>query len=419
MKPFLALVSPALLLLSAATCAFGSSVLTHEALVDAMWDKELQPILQAKYRNLTPESLKNAHAYAYGGAILQDLGYYPHGSAHFSDLTHYVRTGDFVLSLLANAKDPNEFAFALGALSHYTSDIDVHRFATNRAEAMLYPKLARKFGPVVTYEQDPAAHLKTEFGFDVLEVARGNFSPQAYHDFIGFNVAAPLIGRAFLATYGFDLKSMFPDFERAVGSYRRTVSRTIPMATRTAWAQKSHEIQGAQPGMTQRKFIYLMSRSSYEQEWGKQYDLPTTSDRALALALKLLPPIGPLRALRFKMPTPAAEKLFMQSFSRAAAQYRTQLDALSQGSLRLPNLNYDLGQLAPPATYALEDKAYAYWLEQLAIAHYEQVTPPIRADILNYYCNLDAPFKTKKHERDWTALLGRLQQLKTQTVADR
>ena len=191
------------------------------------------------------------------------------------------------------------------------------------------------------------------------------------------------------------------------------------MATRVAWAQRSHDIQRAQPGMTQRKFIYLMSRSSYEQEWGKQYDLPTARDRALAWVLKLLPPVGPLRALRFKTPTPPAEKLFMQSFSRAASQYQMQLDALSQGSLRLSNVNYDLGQLAPPATYALEDKAYAYWLEQLAKAHYEQVTPQIRADILSYYCNLDAPFKTKKNEREWTALLARIQQLKTQTVANR
>jgi len=190
-----------------------SSVLTHQALIDALWDVKLKPILQATYPQATPEQLKMAHGYAYGGSIIQDLGYYPHGSKEFSDLTHYVRTGDFVLALIAGSHDLNQLAFALGALSHYVSDVDIHRGATNVAEAILYPKLKRRFGDVITYEQAPGAHLKTEFGFDVLEVARGNFAPQAYHDFIGFYVATDLIQRAFFRTYGLQLTDVSRDFE--------------------------------------------------------------------------------------------------------------------------------------------------------------------------------------------------------------
>src|SRR3954452_3286681 len=180
--------------------------------------------------------------------------------------------GTSFFSLINEAKDLNEFAFALGALSHYVSDSDVHRFATNPGEAMLYPKLKRRFGNVVTYEKDPAAHLQTEFGFDVLEVAKGNFAPQAYHDFIGFNITRPVLERAFRDTYGFDLKALLPDFDRSMGSYRRDVSKLIPLATRVAWAQHEDEIRKAHPGITRKRFLYIMRRSSYERNWGKQYD---------------------------------------------------------------------------------------------------------------------------------------------------
>ena len=395
----------------------GCSVLSHEAVVDALWKVKLQPLLVARYPNAGPAELKTAHGYAYGGSIIQDLGYYPHGSKPFSDMTHYVRTGDFVLSLIAEARDLNEFAFALGALSHYASDIEVHRFATNPGEAILYPKLKRRFGPIVTYEQDPAAHLKTEFGFDVLEVARGEFAPQDYHDFIGFYVAEPLLTRALYDTYGLELSDFFPKFDKTIGSYRRAVSRTIPEATRVAWAEREKDIQSARPGMTRERFVYLMSRSSYERDWGKQYEGPTAGDRLLAFTLRLLPPVGPLRALRFKMPTAEVEKLFMQSFERCANQYGAELEQASRDSLRLENQNYDLGEVAAPAAYALEDDAYARWLNDLARTNYETVTPGIRSEFLRYYQHLDAPFDTKKNGKAWARLLRQLQGLKVQQQA--
>ncbi len=395
-----------------ANSALGCSVLSHEAVVDALWDVMLQPALKVRYPNASQEQLKTAHAYAYGGAIIQDLGYYPHGNEQFSNMTHYVRTGSFVLSLLAEARDLNELAFALGALSHYPSDTQVHRFATNPGEAALYPKLERKFGPVVTYEEDPAAHLKTEFGFDVLEVAKGNFAPEAYHNFVGFAVAQPLLERAFRDTYGLELSDMFSDFNRTVGSYRWAVCNMIPKATRIAWAQREHDIQHAQPGMTHNKFIYIMSRSSYERDWGRQYDVPRPGDRVWAALLRVLPPVGPLRALRFRMPTPEIEKLFMQSFDNAAKEYGGELRAEQANKLQLPDVNYDLGVTAPPGTYALQDQSYAYWLNQLAGRRFQTVTPQIRSELLTYYSDPDAPFATRKSATKWNTLLAQLQSLR-------
>jgi hypothetical protein len=380
--------------------------------VDALWVVKIEPVLRARFPNATPEDLKRAHGFAYGGAIIQDLGYYPHGSEQFSDLTHYVRTGDFIKALIDESQTLEEYAFAIGALSHYVADLDGHRYATNVAEPILYPKLEKKYGKFITYEQNPLAHLKTEFGFDVLEVAQGNFAPQAYHDFIGFYVANGSLERAFHDTYGLNLQDVFKDFKKAVGSYRRAVSRTIPTATRIAWAQKQKDIQKAQPGITRRRFVYVMSRSSYEKAWGKDYDRPTLGDRFLAVLLKLLPPIGPLKALQFKMPTPQVQTLFMASFTRAADQYRGKLQEAQEHRLSLPNENYDVGAVTPPATYRLDDDVRAYWLKKLAEKNFQTITPEIRGNLLAYYQNLNAPFDTKRHAKNWQELLTQLNQLK-------
>ncbi len=391
---------------------FGCSVLAHEALVDALWDVTLRPLLKARYANASEQDLNTAHAYAYGGAIIQDLGYYPHGSEQFSDMAHYVRTGSFVLSLITESQDLNELAFALGALSHYPSDTQVHRYATNPGEAALYPKLERRFGPLITYEEDPAAHLKTEFGFDVLEVAKGNFAPEAYHNFIGFAVAEGLLERAFRDTYGLELTEMFSDFDRTVSSYRWAVCNMVPKATRIAWAERARDIEHAQPGITHNKFIYIMSRSSYERDWGKQYDSPKAGDRVWAEVLRLLPPIGPLRTLRFKMPTPHVEQLFMRSFDNAAKEYAGELEAEQAKKLQLEDVNYDLGEKAAPGVYTLQDRSYAYWLNELARRRFQTVTPQIRNELLTYYRDPDARLATRKNAKEWNRLLLQLQNLR-------
>jgi hypothetical protein len=401
----------------AVNSCLGCSVLSHEAIVDALWDVKLKPMLLARYPRASPTELRQAHGYAYGGAIIQDLGYYPHGNKKFSDLTHYVRTGDFILALLSESQDLNELAFALGSLSHYVSDVEVHRYATNPGEPALYPKLKRKFGPVVTYEENPAAHLKTEFAFDVLEVAKGHFAPEAYHDFIGFYVAKPVLSKAFKAIYGLEMSDLFPDFDRTIGSYRRAVSNTIPKATRIAWAQKKDEIERSEPGVTRTRFVYVMKRSSYERDWGRRYDRPSPGEQVLAVLLKLIPPIGPLGALKLKMPTPQIEDLFMRSFDRAAAQYSGRLADSRDNKLHLDNVNYDLGLVTRPGTYRLQDEIYAYWLGEVAKKNFATVTPDIKKDLLNYYRDPKTPIATKRHPKDWSRVLAQVDSLKLSSGA--
>src|ERR1700758_2000988 len=114
------------LLLVVLMCSGGSSaysVLTHEQIVDLLWTDEIRPLLLQRYPGMSEDEIKEAHAYAYGGAVIQDLGYYPFGNREFSNLVHYVRSGDFVHELLLESQDADEYAFALGALSHYASDI--------------------------------------------------------------------------------------------------------------------------------------------------------------------------------------------------------------------------------------------------------------------------------------------------------
>jgi hypothetical protein len=204
------------------------SVLTHEALIDRNWEREIKPLLLARFRTATEEQFKEARAYAYGGAIIQDMGYYPFGSKFFSNLAHYTRSGDFVTALLRDAQDLNEYAFALGALAHYAADNEGHPAAVNRAVPLLYPKLRAKFGSNITYEDNPAAHLKTEFALDIVEVARGKYASESYHDFIGFKVSKPLLERAFSDTYSIELKDQFRSLDLALGTYRYTVSKVIP-----------------------------------------------------------------------------------------------------------------------------------------------------------------------------------------------
>jgi hypothetical protein len=377
------------------------SVLTHEAIIDSAWDTNIQKLLLKRYPHSTPDDLRKAHAFAYGGAIIQDLGYYPHGNKLFSDLTHYVRSGDFIQALLRDAQNLNEYAFAVGAVAHYASDNSGHRLATNRAVPILYPKLERKFGPVITYADDPNSHLKTEFGFDVLEVAKGRYASQAYHDFIGFSVAQDLLDRAFLETYGITVKSLIKDEEEAISSYRHSVSSLIPEATRIAWELKKDDIQKDAPGLTRNKFLYNLKRSSYEQEFGKNYQKPTFQEKFLAWLTRILPKIGPLKALAFRTPTPQTEKFLEESFNKTLDSYRGYLTELSEGEhIVLPNDNFDVGATTARGEYTLADAAYAHLLEKLAETQFAQITPEMREDILNFYAAPPAtptrPTKNKK-----------------------
>src|SRR5262245_22764699 len=274
------------------TNLYSYSVLTHEAIIDSAWRDSIEPLLRQRFPRATAQELQAAHAYAYGGSIIQDMGYYPFGSHFFTDLTHYVRSGDFVAAMLHEAATLNECAFALGAIAHYAADTAGHLIAINRAVPMLYPKLKRKYGPEVTYADDAGSHLKTEFGFDVLQVAKGRYASNAYHDFVGFEISKPLLERVFRKIYGLELKDVFDALDLSIGTYRKTVSDLIPQMTRIAWVIKKDEIAKSQPGVTRDKFLYNLSRAEYAKSWGTNYKLPGIRSRLLSFAIRIVPKSG-------------------------------------------------------------------------------------------------------------------------------
>ena len=388
------------------------AVLAHEAIVDSAWDTNIRPLLVKRFPGATAAEIKEAHGYAYGGAIIQDMGYYPHGSFFFSDLTHYVRSGDFVLALLRDAKDINDYAFALGALAHYAADNEGHPIGTNRAVPLLYPKLKKKYGDSVTYEDDRLAHIKTEFGFDVLEVARGRYAPDSYHDFIGFGVSVPLLEQAFQETYGLDLKAVLSEENKVINSYRHDVSQLLPKATRIGWSLKKNEIMKDQPGITKKKFIYNLSRASYQKNWGKDYQAPTLGERFLAFLVRILPKIGPLRVLELRTPTPETERMFEASFNATLDRYRQLLSQIGSGRPQLPNDNFDTGETTEPGKYRLSDEAHAKLLDTLAKQDFAGASPEVRAELLEFFGHPDAPYAMKRQPKKWTKVQTDLERLK-------
>src|ERR1039458_9736520 len=244
----------ACLLIGVARPSAAYSLLTHEELVDILWKDQIEPLLLKRFPASTPAQLRQAHAYAYGGCLIQDLGYYPFGNEFFSDLAHYVRTGDFITNLIRESADLDEYAFALGALAHYSADNSGHPLV-NRAVALAFPKLRAKYGEAVTYADAPRAHIQTEFGFDMTQVAKNHYTSDQYHDRIGFQVSRPLLERAFLDTYGLRLEDVLSDVDLAIGSFRRAVSQVIPEMTRAALTAYHPEDVKDTPNATDRKSV--------------------------------------------------------------------------------------------------------------------------------------------------------------------
>ena len=393
------------------------SVLTHEAIIDSAWDQNIKPLLLQRFPQTAPDDLKHAHAYAYAGAIIQDMGYYPFGSREFSDLVHYVRSGDFVVNMIRDSQDLNEYAFALGSLAHYAADTEGHSIAVNPSVALQYPKLESEYGREVTYEEDPSAHLKVEFGFDALQVARGHYAPDSYHDFIGFKVSKPVLQRAFQDTYSLQLKDVFKDLDLALGTYRFTVSHVIPEMTKVAWDLKKKELMQAEPKLTRRKFVYYISRASYRKEWDGRHEEPGIGARFLAFLFRILPKVGPLKAASYKVPTPQTAKLFEDSFDKTLDFYRYLLGEVGKGNLTLTNRDFDTGEPTRPTEYQLADKAYSKLAIQLSKKPPENVDPKVVENILGYYRDPNLPYATKKDPDVWQQTLTAVNKLRTETAA--
>lgn len=382
-------------LLSFAPTLQAYSVLTHEAIIDTVWKDSFEKVLLKRFPRATADDLRQARAYAYGGCIMQDMGYYPLGSHFFTDLAHYVRSANFVQAMLRDAQDINEYAFALGALAHYVADNTGHPLAINRAVPMLYPKIRKKYGEYATYGDDPTAHIRTEFAFDVLQAARGRYVSQAYHDFIGFEVSKPVLERAFRETYGLEVDDVFDALDASIKSYRTSVSKTIPKATKIAWEIKKDEIVQNMPGATPQTFVY-------------NYRKPGFGTKILAAVIRVVPKVGPLKALAFHAPTPETEKLFLQSFNVTVDRYRQLLAAEQAGRLRIPDENFDLGEPPKAGDYKLADDTYAKLVERLARRDFSGVSLALRNDILTFYKDRSAPIATKRDNKQWQRVVEAL-----------
>ena len=393
------------------------SVLTHEEVVDLLWKDDIQPLLTKRFPGASSEDLKKAHAFAYGGSLVQDMGYYPFGNKYFSDLTHYVRSGDFILNLLHEAADLNEYAFALGALAHYSSDNIGHPIV-NQAVALEFPKLRRKFGEKVTYADNPKAHIRTEFGFDVTQVAKNRYTSDRYHDFIGFEISKPVLERAFQDTYGIPLDSVISNEDLAIGTFRRAISHILPEMTRVALVARKKELVAETPNFNSRKFRYYLSRANYQREWGKGYRRPGFGTRVLAFFLRFVPKVGPFKALDFKIPTQKTEDLYIASVDHTLDNYRTLLSDVKRNNLHLPDTDFDTGRIAQAGEYVLTDKAYAHLLDQLAHHDFEEVTPELRNNILGFYGDTSAPIATKRNAVAWQKAQDQLERLRTFVPSD-
>ena len=403
-----------LVVLMSSGCGFAYSVLTHEEIVDLLWKSEIRPLLTERFPGLTEEQIKEAHAYAYGGSVIQDLGYYPFGNKEFSNLVHYVRSGDFVRELLLESRDVNEYAFALGALSHYTADINGHP-AVNEAVAIHYPKLRAEYGNSVRYAQDRTAHLKTEFGFDTLQVAKNRYAPEQYHDFIGFKVAEPLLERTFPVIYGLELKDVLTHEDLAVGSFRFSVSRVIPEMTQVALEVHKKDLIRETPDFAREKFLYRLSRSDYEREWGKIYTRPGLGTRFLAVLLRFIPKVGPFKGLGFNNPTPQTEDLYIKSIDTTVDRYRAFLEQVRAGTLVLPNCDLDSGNDTKAGEYSLTDETYASLLAEISAKKFDRTSPQLRQNVLEFYSDPSLPIETKKDPARWQSVQSNLSQLKSMT----
>ena len=325
----------AAILVGTSTPADAYSVLSHEEVVDMAWKTNIVPMLKQRFPGITDDDIREAHAYAYGGSVIQDIGYYPFGSHYFSDLLHYVRPQEFVEALIRDSTTPDEYAFALGALAHYCGDTIGHP-AINIVTAEENPPLSHRFGRIVTYGEDPTAHIRTEFGFDVVEVAQGHYSQENYRDFIGFQVSKPLMEKAFQETYGIPMSSVMTHEDLAIGTYRRSVSSLIPKMTRLAFVSYKKQIQQAAPGIDKRKFLYRLNQTEFKKDFGTDYYHVGFFGHIASFFLHIVPKIGPFKALKVTLPDAQEQDTYIKSVNATVDEYRRDLAAIQAAPAPLP-----------------------------------------------------------------------------------
>ncbi|MEO7030078.1 MAG: zinc dependent phospholipase C family protein [Acidobacteriaceae bacterium] len=437
-------------------CSFGNSaraysLLTHEQLIDLTWKDSIVPLLLSRYPTLTPEQLELARAYAYGGCVIQDIGYYPFGDKNFSNLTHYVRTGDFIVNLFRNAGNADELAFAIGALSHYIGDTVGHSLATNLAVPQEFPKLKARYGKVVNYAEGEHQHVQTEFAFDINEIAHHRVAPSHYLKHIGLEVPIKQLALAFYQTYG-----LAEDFSGTRGrrvnvrGYRFAVRSFIP---RIAYAltllhRKDEPADPMTPEVAE--LIKETTIVAAENNWDLYRRHAGIGTYTLAGFLYIVPKFGPLKLAAVKGPTPDTEALYLHSVAMSIGALRRVLHRFTPPPTTVPtaaiaaaadpaaepapanpaakqdvprqssdprhplkNRDLDTGFVVRPGGYRLTDDTYADLVHRLALKPEGPIPPAIKEDILAYYANPDSPITTKQDQERWAQVQADLVTLQT------
>lgn len=389
------------------------SVQTHEQLIDLTWKSSIRPALLARFPGMTEAQLKEAHAYAYGGCAIQDLGYYPFGKILFSDLTHYVRSGDFVRSLLRNARTPDELAFAIGALSHYVGDTQGHSKAVNLAVPQEFPTLQQRYGPVVTYDEDPHAHVRTEFAFDINEISKHRFAPSAYLRHVGLQIPGDLLRRSFYETYGLDEQKIIGHHRPVLRGYRFAVRNFLP---RIAYAETVLHRNAMPPDTPTDAFQALkaqLAQSDFENGWDQYRKRAGVGTYLLAGTIVILPKIGVLSELSIKGPTQDTEQKYVESVVLSTSVLKHAIEELTSVQQTLPNLDLDTGAKVRPGGYRLTDQTYAALLSKITADKQWIIPAGLKDDIVAYYADPDAPISTKKNPKAWATVQQDLAILKT------
>jgi hypothetical protein len=394
------------------------SLLTHEQLIDLTWQSSIAPLLRSRYPNITPEELERARSYAYAGCVIQDIGYYPFGDPLFSDLTHYVRTGDFVVHLFREAKNANQLAFAIGALSHYIGDSIGHSQATNISVPLEFPKLAAKYGPVVTFGEDEHAHVQTEFAFDINEIAHHRLAPLPYLRHVGLNVPTQQLATAFYETYGLSEHFSKARMQRVnVGGFRFAVRSFIPrIAYAVTILHRSHmPADSTSPDL--QELADEVARVAAENNWDHYRKKAGIGTYTLAGFIYIVPKIGPLKLLAIKGPTTQTEEEYVRSINQCTAALSAAVNRFGKPHQTLPNRDLDTGAPVRPGTYRLTDETYAKLLDRLVADPRHTVPPGLKSDIVNYYADPNAPIHTKKNPQKWARVQSELQTLQTMPVS--
>jgi len=388
------------------------SVQTHQELIDLAWKPSIRPLLLKRFPSLTEAQLQEAHAYAYGGCAIQDFGYYPFGNAFFSQLTHYVRSGDFVLALLRNAQTPDELAFAIGSLSHYIGDTIGHSDAINHSVPIDFPQLATRYGPVVNYAQSPRSHVQTEFAFDINQLSKRRFAPSAYVRHVGLEVPMPLLRKAFFETYGLNLPDIIGTRETSIRVYRFAVRQFLPDIARAETILHKKNFPPDVPSPDLDKLTRSLLQASTENNWEAYRKAPGVRSHMYAGFIRILPKVGFLKLLDIRGPQPQTEDLYIKSLNRSIAAMRIVLTDYDTLHTYVTNRDLDTGARIKPGSYILADKTYARLLATIVKIPQQPVPTQLKYDIEHYYADPLDHISTRDNPKQWEQVQANLRVLK-------